>query len=103
MPPVSEPQRKAMWAAAEGHSTLGIPQSVGKEFVSADSDGDAENRKVSVDGHGFHEYKIMEDIRYGRLPSPQKYGNVHLFDIRVTGTGMAERASGEIAHKSPAD
>jgi len=103
MPPVSEAQRKAMWAAAEGHSTLGIPQAVGKEFVSADSDGDAENRKLSVDGHGFHEYKIMEDIRYGRLPSPQKYGNVHLFDIRVTGTGMAERASGEIAHKSPAD
>lgn len=32
-PPVSEKQRRAMWAAAEGRSTLGIPESVGKEFV----------------------------------------------------------------------
>src|SRR5258708_10398400 len=33
MPPVSEKQRRAMWAAREGHSTLGIPASVGKKFV----------------------------------------------------------------------
>ncbi len=32
-PPVSEPQRKAMFAAASGHSTLGIPKKVGEEFV----------------------------------------------------------------------
>ena len=38
MPAVSEAQRKAMYAAAEGRSTLGIPASVGKEFVKADSD-----------------------------------------------------------------
>jgi 8-oxo-dGTP pyrophosphatase MutT (NUDIX family) len=37
MPPVSEEQRKAMWAAAKGQSTLGIPQKVGKEFVGADA------------------------------------------------------------------
>ncbi len=37
MPPVSERQRKAMWAAANGHSTSGIPESVGKEFVSKDA------------------------------------------------------------------
>lgn len=36
-PPVSEAQRKAMWAAAKGHSTLGIPKTVDKEFVSKDS------------------------------------------------------------------
>lgn len=36
MPPVSEAQRKAMFAAAAGHSTLGIPQSIGKEFVGKD-------------------------------------------------------------------
>ncbi len=35
-PPVSEKQRKAMYAAAEGKSKLGIPQSVGKEFVAKD-------------------------------------------------------------------
>jgi hypothetical protein len=35
MPIVSEQQRKAMYAAASGKSTLGIPKSVGKDFVSA--------------------------------------------------------------------
>lgn len=33
---VSEPQREAMQAAAHGHSTLGIPESVGKEFARED-------------------------------------------------------------------
>ena len=37
MPPVSEKQRRAMYAAAEGHSTLGIPKKVGEEFVGKDS------------------------------------------------------------------
>lgn len=37
-PPKSEAQRRAMWAAAEGRSTLGIPEKVGKEFVGADED-----------------------------------------------------------------
>jgi 8-oxo-dGTP pyrophosphatase MutT (NUDIX family) len=36
MPPVSERQAKAMFAAAEGRSNLGIPESVGKEFVGKD-------------------------------------------------------------------
>lgn len=36
MPPVSEKQRRAMWAAAEGHSNIGIPEKVGKEFVKHD-------------------------------------------------------------------
>jgi len=34
-PPVSQAQRRAMYAAAEGHSNLGIPKSVGKDFVNA--------------------------------------------------------------------
>ena len=38
-PPVSEAQRKAMGAAASGHSTLGIPKKVGKEFIEADTGG----------------------------------------------------------------
>lgn len=42
-PPASEPQRRAMWAAAKGNSTLGIPQKVGKEFV-----GDAKARAAGV-------------------------------------------------------
>lgn len=35
MPPTSRAQQKAMYAAAEGKSKLGIPQSVGKEFTQA--------------------------------------------------------------------
>ena len=35
MPAVSKAQNAAMHAAAEGHSTLGIPKSVGKDYVSA--------------------------------------------------------------------
>jgi hypothetical protein len=38
-PPVSEAQRKAMGAAMSGKSTLGIPKSVGKEFIDADPGG----------------------------------------------------------------
>ncbi|HEX7894095.1 MAG TPA: NUDIX domain-containing protein, partial [Terriglobales bacterium] len=36
MPSTSEAQHNAMEAAAHGHSTLGIPKSVGEEFVEAD-------------------------------------------------------------------
>jgi hypothetical protein len=32
---VSDAQRKAMYAAAAGKSTLGIPKAVGKDFVTA--------------------------------------------------------------------
>jgi 8-oxo-dGTP pyrophosphatase MutT (NUDIX family) len=37
MPSVSSAQHNAMEAAAHGHSTLGIPENVGKEFVKADA------------------------------------------------------------------
>jgi hypothetical protein len=43
--PVSQAQRAAMHAAAEGHSTLGIPKSVGKEFSEADKPGKLRARK----------------------------------------------------------
>lgn len=36
MPSVSKPQHNAMEAAAHGHSTLGIPKSVGQDFATAD-------------------------------------------------------------------
>lgn len=39
MPAVSEAQRRAMYAAAAGKSTLGIPKSVGKDFVAASPPG----------------------------------------------------------------
>ena len=34
--PKSQNQRKAMYAAASGHSTIGIPKKVGAEFVKGD-------------------------------------------------------------------
>lgn len=34
-----------MYSAAEGKSTLGIPKSVGKEFVNADNGGKLPKRK----------------------------------------------------------
>ena len=35
MPVVSKQQQKAMYAAAAGKSTLGIPKKIAKEFVKA--------------------------------------------------------------------
>lgn len=35
----SQSQRGAMYAAAAGKSTLGIPKKVGKEFVKSDKPG----------------------------------------------------------------
>ena len=48
MPPVSQQQRKAMYAAKEGHSTLGIPQKVGAEFIAADKGGKLPKRKSKL-------------------------------------------------------
>jgi hypothetical protein len=54
MPVVSQAQRAAMHAAAEGKSTLGIPKKVGKEFVAADTGGK------------LPEYKSAADKRYNK-------------------------------------
>jgi hypothetical protein len=53
--PVSEPQRRAMWAAASGHSTLGIPKSVGEEFVGKAKDTDM--RHHADDADKAHDYE----------------------------------------------
>ena len=37
MPSVSQAQNRAMHAAANGNSALGIPKKVGQDFVSADA------------------------------------------------------------------
>ncbi len=79
MPSVSENRHAAMEAAAHGHSTLGIPKSVGKEFVKHDS---AETPT---------EIDIAKAIRDGEIESPQRIGDMWLFDLRVTGTGASYR------------
>lgn len=40
MPPVSQAQRRLMWAASQKKGGVaGVPQSVGKEFAAADKPG----------------------------------------------------------------
>lgn len=51
-PSVSAAQSRAMHAAAEGHSTLGIPKSVGEDFVAAD--------------HGRKVGSLPEHVRHGK-------------------------------------
>ena len=46
-PPVSEAQRRAMGAAASGHSTLGIPKKVGEKFIEEDKGGKLPEAKKS--------------------------------------------------------
>lgn len=43
MPVVSKAQNAAMHAAEQGNSTLGIPKSVGKEFVADQAPGSVKN------------------------------------------------------------
>lgn len=50
-PPVSQAQRAAMGAAASGHSTLGIPKKVGKEFIDADKGGKLPVHKNTMQGY----------------------------------------------------
>lgn len=49
-PPVSQAQNRAMRAAAGGHSTLGIPQSVGQEYVKST--------------HGHHLGHLPEHVKH---------------------------------------
>lgn len=48
MPSVSKAQSAAMWAAREGKSTLGIPQSVGKDFTEAQAPGSVKKLPMRV-------------------------------------------------------
>ena len=70
---VSEPQHKAMEAAAHGNSTLGIPQGVGQEFSDADkghSFGDQANHLGEfLKGKGLDEetIKAAVDMAYAGI------------------------------------
>lgn len=58
MPSVSARQHRAMEAAAHGHSTLGIPAKVGKDFAAADaakgSPKSRDEHMVRKAAHGTH-------------------------------------------------
>jgi Uncharacterized protein conserved in bacteria (DUF2213) len=84
MPRISEKQHNAMEAAANGESTLDIPKEVEEEFVNADSDDVIDAPRNELD--------VARKIQDGHLSSPQKFGNVWLVDIRITGTGTSYRS-----------
>ena len=59
----------------------GVPQKVGQEFVRNDASPPQSDIEVA------------KAIRDGELTSPQRLDHVWLFDLRVTGTGVAYRGS----------
>ena len=85
-----------MYAALEGHSHLGIPKAVAQEFLSDDTEPRPE------DVSDLSDFETAEAIRDGELPSPTQFGDFWLFDLRITGTGMAYRdALDEWAFRDP--
>jgi Uncharacterized protein conserved in bacteria (DUF2213) len=47
--------------------------------------------RLALDRLSMDELGVARAMSSGQLTSPQKYGNVHLFDMRITGTGVAFR------------
>ena len=57
---------------------------------------------IALSKFTMNELDIARAIVAGELTSPQKYVNVWLFDLRITGTDFAERkALDEIAYRNP--
>lgn len=71
MPTVSRPQQRAMFAAAAGHSTLGIPKGVGQEFAEADMRR-AHGGKLTDKDRGK-----MESLRGRAKTSAERSGKGH--------------------------
>lgn len=61
MPPKSKAQARAMFAAAEGKSTKGIPQKVGKEFTKSVPKGLPEKAPTASKGRGDSHKGAMAD------------------------------------------
>lgn len=64
MPPVSQAQRAAMHAAAEGKSTVGIPKKVGQEFDAADPGGELPEHKGKKRKGGRHTAEQRRSAMY---------------------------------------
>lgn len=75
--PVSEAQRRAMGAAAGGHSTLGISQSVGKEFVEKDPGGKLPAR--AKDGIDPRDKAVLDDL-HEKMRQAKARGDKKEFD-----------------------
>ncbi len=108
MPTVSPAQHRLMEAAAHTPGGYdGVSQAVGKEFVAKDGS----EPDVAAAKPAFREppteatdHEVAQGIRDLQYPSPQKFGDFWLFDLRITGTGAAWRESlGEWAFRDPED
>jgi hypothetical protein len=65
MPVVSEAQRRAMYAAKEGHSTLGIPKKVGAEFIAATPKGADLPARAKADSQAPHIHNYLGAVVKG--------------------------------------
>ena len=66
MPIESKAQQRAMYAAAEGKSTLGIPKKVGKEYVAAGPAKAKLPQRVSKKPTAEHAKKLAHALRGGK-------------------------------------
>ena len=98
MPPRSEAQRRAMEAAAHGHSTLGIPKKVGKEFSNADPGGKLPEKKKSVDrsAHWKGNPGFPSSHESGS-PPPKTYQSHESREQEVMGAGYKQHEAAERA------
>lgn len=68
---------------------IGIPTSAEKH----DTRSDAAPKAFETPGPDLTDHEAAEGIRDGDLPSPTKFGDFWLFDLRITGTNAAYRDS----------
>jgi hypothetical protein len=66
MPIESKAQQRAMYAAKEGKSTLGIPQKVGSEFVAAGKAKAKLPERVSKKPTAEHAKQLTHALRGGK-------------------------------------
>lgn len=69
--------------------------------------------RIALDRFGMNELGVAKAMMEGQLTSPQRYGSFALFDIRITGTGVAYRhrkmegkkviRDEEFVYRNPAD
>lgn len=60
MPMQSQAQRRAMFAAKNGKSTLGIPSDVGAEFAASDTGGKLPSRVGAPKNFASHAQNVMK-------------------------------------------
>lgn len=105
MPTKSPAQKRLMEAAAHTPGGYGgVPQSVGKEFVKQDKEGEFLTLPIQDSEEAAHktEFDVAKAIQSGELASPQQFGNLWLFDVRITGTDTAYRESlNEYVYRPP--